>query len=106
MSSPFDPGGPLSPFGSLVDISVEEPEYVPGPLRVTTSSQTSPPCWTVHVPTRSLGCAEFVVDAGPEVIVPDFGWLTVDELVALFFVQAVQTSRLRIMRMIIFIFYS
>jgi len=46
------------------------------------------------------------VDAGPEVIVPDFGWLTVDELVALFFVQAVKTSRLRIMRMIIFIFYS
>ena len=79
MSSPFDPGGPLMPLGSSVDISVEEPEYAPGPVRVTTNSQVSPPWLTVHVPAKSFAEAsadELVVVAGPEVIVPDFGLST------------------------------
>src|SRR5688572_2146728 len=83
------------PFGSSVDIRVEEPEYAPGPVRVTTNSQVSPPWLTIHVPAKSLAAdsaEELVVVAGPEVIVPDLGLSTPDELFEVFFAQATHTS--------------
>ena len=69
ISSPFDPGGPLMPLGSSVDNSVDEPEYEPGSVRVTTSSHVSPPWLTIQVPAKSLAADsadELVVVAGPE----------------------------------------
>src|SRR5438309_5524346 len=101
MSSPLVPTGPSIPFGSLVCTSVDDPAKLFALVRVTTNSQVSPGCVTIHVPVKSLGPLLVAAPgcASPlpfdSVIVPVDELPLVGELFAAFLAQATQANSIK-----------